>query len=257
MELLVNRKPIFDAVRAVLGRGFRQSEVTLIDRGIDLALGLVSAAARRLGALSEQFESGGRGAGTVSSGAGDPGGVSYGLYQLSSRAGTAAAFVRSEGARWAAQLAAAAPGTAAFSAAWKDVAAREPAAFARAQHAFIERTHYRPAVEKVWRETALDLDARHDAVRDVTWSVAVQHGAGASILIAAILDTDARAVRDEPGYDRLLVEAVYRHRSDYVTQVAQRSSAASRRTLMTVVNTRYPAELRAALAMFDTPAAGG
>lgn len=38
------------------------------------------AASHRLGALSERYESGGRGAGTVSTGRGDPGGVSYGLF---------------------------------------------------------------------------------------------------------------------------------------------------------------------------------
>jgi hypothetical protein len=38
----------------------------------------------RLGSVSERYESSGRGPGTVSSGAGDPGGVSNGVYLLSS-----------------------------------------------------------------------------------------------------------------------------------------------------------------------------
>ncbi|CCH48492.1 protein of unknown function [Pseudodesulfovibrio piezophilus C1TLV30] len=38
-----------------------------------------------LGKLSEKYETGGRGAGTVSTGKGDPGGVSYGLYQMTSK----------------------------------------------------------------------------------------------------------------------------------------------------------------------------
>ncbi len=46
-----------------------------------------------LGSLSEQYESGGRGPGTVSLGRGDPGGVSYGTYQLSSTRGTVRQFV--------------------------------------------------------------------------------------------------------------------------------------------------------------------
>ncbi len=77
---------------------------------------------RRLGALSERYESGGRGPGTVSTGVGDPGGVSYGLYQLATRTGTAAAFVAAEGKRWAADFAGRTPGSAAFTAAWKAVA---------------------------------------------------------------------------------------------------------------------------------------
>src|SRR5262249_46471025 len=42
-----------------------------------------------LGSLSEKYESGGRGPGTVSTGKGDLGGVSYGTYQLSSKVGRA------------------------------------------------------------------------------------------------------------------------------------------------------------------------
>ncbi|MEO7404886.1 MAG: hypothetical protein ABIU95_14560, partial [Burkholderiales bacterium] len=45
-----------------------------------------------LGKLSAKYESGGRASGTVSSGKGDPGGVSYGSYQLSSKVGTAQKF---------------------------------------------------------------------------------------------------------------------------------------------------------------------
>ncbi|MEO1222281.1 MAG: lysozyme [Pseudomonadota bacterium] len=37
-----DRKPIFDSVRAILKRGFRQSEVSRIDRAIDRALGQIS-----------------------------------------------------------------------------------------------------------------------------------------------------------------------------------------------------------------------
>jgi hypothetical protein len=48
----------------------------------------------RLGQLSEKYESGGRGPATVSSGIGEPGGVSYGTYQLASKIGRADQFVR-------------------------------------------------------------------------------------------------------------------------------------------------------------------
>jgi hypothetical protein len=245
----MNRQPIFDAVRALLGRGFAPSEVALLDRAIDEAL--ADRAALRLGALSERFESGGRGAGTVSSGCGDPGGVSYGIWQLSSRAGTASAFIAGEGAAWRDAFAGAAPGSDAFTAAWTAVAAREPDAFAEAQHAFIERTHYRPAVAAVLGRTGLDLDGRHRAVRDAAWSVAVQHGGAAQILAAAVADADATLARGDAGYDRKLVEAIYAERSAYVLRVAARSGAAARRTLESVVRSRYPAERTAALAMFE------
>lgn len=204
--------------------------------------------AHRLGALSERYESGGRGAGTVSGGVGDPGGVSYGLYQLASKTGTAAAFVRCEGARWAEELSAT-PGSPTFSSAWKAIAARDGAAFADAQHAFIARSHYRPVVAAVRKATGHDLDARADGLRDAVWSAAVQHGRAAALLIAAVGDADERAPRGSRQHDRAFVEKSYRQRSAYVRALAQRSPPAVRRTLMTVVEKRYPSECAAALAM--------
>jgi len=177
----------------------------------------------RLGRLSERFESGGRGPGTVSGGAGDPGGVSYGTYQLSSRTGTAARFIETEGAPWAERFGAAAPGSAGFSRAWRVVAESESERFGAAQHAFIERTHYQPAVRAVLAETGLDLDSRHCAVRDAVWSVAVQHGRAAKILAAAVMAAKETALSgDGPAFDRALLDAIYAMRSDYVLRVAER-----------------------------------
>lgn len=250
MEQIINKKPIFDAVRTLLGRGFTQAEVNRLDRAIAQAEGI--APPPRLGALSERFESGGRGPGAVSGGAGDPGGVSYGIWQLSSRAGTAAAFLAAEGAPWRADFGNAKPGSAAFTAAWQAVAGRDPEAFAEAQHAFIERTHYRPVVTVVRGRTGLDLDARHPAVRDVAWSVAVQHGGAAGILASGVGRADGLRARADAAYDRALVEAVYAERSAYVLRLAEKAGLASAqgRMLEAITRNRYPAELTAALAMF-------
>lgn len=251
--MTLDRKPIFDAVRGLIGRSFTQAEVEMLDRAIDQSLAASGqTVSPKLGSLSERFESGGRGPGTVSGGVGDPGGVSYGSYQLSSRTGTAARFMESEGAAWASVFGKAAPGSASFSRAWRAVAGREPEAFAEAQHRFIERTHYRPAVATVLKETGLDLDARHRAVRDATWSVAVQHGRAAVILVDAVKAVLAQfSPNDRAAFDRALIEAIYAKRSTYVLRVAERASAAPARTLRSIVRNRYPAELEAALAMLD------
>lgn len=201
-----------------------------------------------LGSLSERYESGGRGCGTVSGGQGDPGGVSYGLYQLASKTGTVAAFLKAEGVRWAGELGAV-PGSPAFSAAWKAVAAREAQAFAAAQHAFIERSHYRPAVVGVQKATGHDLDARPDAVRNAAWSTAVQHGGAVRLLARAVAVADAAATRGTGAHDRATLEAIYRLRAAYVRSIAEKSGPAVRRTLMSVVEHRYPEELAAAKAM--------
>lgn len=202
----------------------------------------------QLGSLSERYESGGRGCGTVSGGQGDPGGVSYGLYQLASKTGTAAAFLKAEGACWATELCSA-PGSPAFSSAWKAIAAREGPAFAAAQHAFIERSHYWPAVAGVKQATGHDLDSRPQALRDATWSTAVQHGGALRLLSQAVVVADAAATRGSDAHDGATLETIYRLRAAYVRAIAEKSGPAVRRTLMNVVEYRYPAELAAALAM--------
>jgi hypothetical protein len=238
----MDRKPIFDAVRGVLGRGFSHAEVEALDQAIDKAIG--ARPTPQLGELSRRFESGERGSGAVSAGRGDPGGVSYGIWQLSSRAGTVAAFLIAEGSRWKGEFGRAPPGSAEFSGLWRSIADRDDGAFAEAQRVFVERTHYRPAVAEVLRETGMDLDVRHPAVRDATWSVAVQHGAGARILTAAVSTAPS-------GDDRALLHAIYAERSRYVLRVAARSGEGARHTLEAVVRSRYPAELAAALQMLE------
>lgn len=246
---MMNREPIFDAVRDMLGRGFRVAEVAALDRAIDIATAdEAKDIPLRLGALSEHYESGGRGPGTVSGGQGDPGGVSYGLFQLSSKAGSVAAFLAGEGARWLRELTGV-PGSAEFSARWQALAARESDAFAQAQRDFIERTHYRPVVDHVLAETKLDLDVRHPAVRDATWSTAVQHGGARAILVEAIERADTLFGRADRVYDEALVEAIYAVRIAYVERLAGRASGATRRVLTNVATKRYPAERADALRM--------
>src|SRR6478736_3004866 len=81
------------------------------------------AADEDLGKLSEKYESGNRGPGTVSTGKGDPGGVSYGTYQLASKVGRADAFVKRyypdtfKGLKG---------GTDEFTQRWKELAAKDP-----------------------------------------------------------------------------------------------------------------------------------
>jgi len=254
----------------MLKRGFTNEEVGALDRACDLAEAALDTPSstgaklkppkpgaprppsmHRLGGLSEEFESGGRGPGTVSSGVGDPGGVSYGTYQLASKTGTCGVFVKAEGKPWADKFGGNAPGTAAFSAAWKAIAAADGATFGTAQHAFIERTLYRPVVDAVTDRKGIDLDKRGDAVRDVTWSCAVQHGRAANILIDAIDDVERDTDRNDPDYDRKLVEAIYKARIRYVLAVAANPKLprAQREQLISITQKRYPTELEKALAM--------
>ncbi len=264
----MNRKPIFDAVRILLGGRLTKKHVQALDLACDLAEAAVplpapepakpksapsAASAHRLGALSQKYESAKEGPGAVSTGVSDPGGVSYGTYQLSSAAGTLTAFLKAEGKPWADRFGASTPGSADFSRIWKEIAAAQTQAFGDAQHTFIERTHYRTAVAAVLAAKGLDLDARHDGVRDACWSVAVQHSKAAVILIDAVNACDKGEARTSAKYDRRLIEAIYARRTDYVLGVAANTKLpkGQRNQLISITKNRYPAELADALKMLD------
>ena len=83
----------------------------------------------RLGDLSRKYESGKDGPATVSTGKGDKGGVSYGTWQLATNMGQPAAFLESDGKRWAAEFGTLKPGSPEFSEKWRAIAKRQPAAF--------------------------------------------------------------------------------------------------------------------------------
>jgi hypothetical protein len=136
----------------------------------------------KLGKLSEKYESGNRGPATVSSGAGDPGGVSYGTYQLSSKVGRADDFVKKYYAKEFVGLKA---GTDEFTKKWKNLAAADADGLRRNEHEYIKETHYDPQVKKLAHDLGLDVDKRSAAFRDVVWSTAVQHGPNTDVIIRA------------------------------------------------------------------------
>src|SRR5438270_12401228 len=100
---------------------------------------LLLAADPPLGKLSEKYESGGRGPGTVSTGKGDRGGVSYGTYQLASKIGRADQFVQKYYPKDFKDLKG---GTDEFTARWKELARQQPDKLRANEHEFIKETHY-------------------------------------------------------------------------------------------------------------------
>lgn len=133
------------------------------------------AAGHVLGKLSEKFETGGRGPGTVPTGQGDAGGVSYGSYQMTSGPGDGRVkqFISQPDFPFRDRFAGLTPGTSAFTAAWKALAQQRPDEFHRVQHEFIKRTHFDPLVRKIRKEDGLDVLTRSRALQDVIWSTAV------------------------------------------------------------------------------------
>lgn len=171
---------------------------------------LGQALADLLGELSAKYETGGRGPATVSTGSGDPGGVSYGSYQMATKMGTVQRFVSQTGFKWASDFQGLTAGTAPFTACWKRIATNETTAFQNAQHAFIKKSHYDLLAAKILADDGLDVNTRSRALQDVVWSTAVQHGGATSIVHKAL--ANVRAKPSDPDFDKQLICAVYAER---------------------------------------------
>ena len=165
-----------------------------------------------LGALSSKFESNGR-PGAI--GCDKNGGFSYGQYQIACRPGTMANYLAflaqripalSAPLQTAGGATAASQGSEAFKAAWRKLAA-DPS-FAASQHTFIAETHYQPFAQRLSGALGLNLAKRSAALRDVAWSVAVQHGPGNAVFDRAL----APLGRLLPADDAVLINAIYSER---------------------------------------------
>lgn len=170
------------------------------------------AAARVLGKLSERYETGGRGAGVVSTGRGDAGGASYGSYQMTSKpgGGTVGRFVSRADFPFRDNFVGLTPGGAEFTAEWKRIAAAHPEEFQSSQHDFIKKTHFDPLVQKIINEDGLNVLTRSHTLQDVIWSTAVQHGPGNNIPHRALATLSVGP--GDPDFDRLFITAIYAQR---------------------------------------------
>jgi LysM repeat protein len=207
------------------------------------------AAGRVLGQLSAKYETGGRGPGVVSTGAGDAGGASYGSYQMTSKpsGGTVKRFVSQPDFPFAAKFRGLTPGGAEFTAAWKQLAKTQGGEFQAAQHDYIKQTHFDPFVKKIINEDGLNVLTRSHALQDVIWSTAVQHGPGNSIAHRAL--ANVRLGPQDPGFDRAFITAIYaergRKKADGNLVYFGRNSAAVQKG----VANRFKSELQDALKM--------
>jgi hypothetical protein len=186
-----------------------------------------------LGSISAKYESGGKGVNTVSSGRGDPGGVSYGAHQLASKTGTMAKYLASpEGKQYASEFQGKAPGSPEFNEAYKKVASQDPAGFSDSQKNFITRTHYNPVADSAKK---MGYDTTNPKVQEALYSMGVQHG-GAKKIVAAAGNMEGKSPDEQ-------VRALYAARSQYVDNLG-----------MGNLKTRYKQELKDVLAMSDKPA---
>lgn len=208
---------------------------------------LGEALAEALGTLSAKYETGGRGPGTVSTGAGDPGGVSYGSYQMATKMGVPQKFVNQTGFPWLADFQNLNAGTAEFTACWKRIAANETDAFQKCQHEYIKKTHYDLLAAKILSDDGLDVNTRSRALQDVVWSTAVQHGGATSMVHKALANVSVS--KTDPGFDEQLIRAIYAERGRKKPDGNLAYFSKSSPNVQKGVANRFKSELNDALAM--------
>lgn len=169
-----------------------------------------------LGDLSKRYESNGN-PGCISTGWGDAGGKSYGMYQLASNTGSVQAYIewcKDNGYWFADYLMQHNVGSTGFDDAWEYLANSDNRAdFERSQHEYIKFAYYDPAVRALKR-AMYDVEGKHSEVmKDVVWSRAVQYGTGN---IVEMFEYAVKAIGypnlsyvDAAFYDEAMIKAIY------------------------------------------------
>ncbi len=201
-----------------------------------------------LGALSARFESAAGGSGAI--GEDSTGGTSYGTYQLAAKTGAMNGFIK--------YLDTAAPDIAqtlknagnpnggkngTFANAWRKINAQNPKRFAALQYGYIKSTYYDVADRQIKNATGVDINDRSNAVQQVLWSTAVQHGpGGAAQIFDSILEANPKIS------DKDLINKVYEERAKHFQHSTPQVQAA--------VKARFKVEDKLALADLAKDQAG-
>lgn len=189
--------------------------------------------AKELGELSHKYEVGPKGSiATISTGIGDPGGKSYGLWQIASKTGTLDAFVKKSHFP---ELRNSPLASAEFDTAWKKLCFEHPEEFRQEQWHFIKTTHFDPIFTYWNNELKM---AYNNTIGQVLWSISVQHGKAKTILA-----NTKQALSSYSTYDLdILIKELYNQRGKYVKKYLQGN------VLQGVLN-RYTSELKDALSL--------
>lgn len=123
----------------------------------------------KLGDVVAEFESGNAGVASISNGRGDPGGKSYGKYQLASKVGTLQSWLKQS--KYKDYFKGVSLASRKFDNIWLHLARTEPEEFENDQHKYIKRTHFDPV------RAIANLYAIKDtpALNEFLWSSSVQH----------------------------------------------------------------------------------
>ena len=169
-----------------------------------------------LGDLSKKYESNGE-PGTISSGYGDAGGKSYGMYQFSSTVGVVDNYVkwlRDKGYWFGEELAKYTVGSSYFDDAWRFLANSDNRGdFERSQHDYAKVIYYDRACS-ILADAGYHIEKHSKAMKDVVWSRAIQYG---PYQINQMFDEACCGVLgyfnlsyvDDIAFDKSMIEAIY------------------------------------------------
>ena len=169
-----------------------------------------------LGDLSKKYESNGE-PGTISSGYGDAGGKSYGMYQFSSTMGVVDNYVkwlRDKGYWFGEELAKYTVGSSYFDDAWRFLANSDNRGdFERSQHDYAKVIYYDRACS-ILADAGYHIEKHSKAMKDVVWSRAIQYG---PYQINQMFDEACCGVLgyfnlsyvDDIAFDKSMIEAIY------------------------------------------------
>lgn len=161
-----------------------------------------------IGEIAEKYETGGRGPGFISDGdKWDPGGTSYGSYQLALTPGTLRGFLN-DGSSYAKQLRLFKPDTPAFNSKWKALALEDPQGFKEAQFEYVEKLSFIPA-----RQLANELGWPDNlAINSALFSCSNQHGGYKKIMNSVNIKADKSNIKD-------LINKFYDARAAYINSL--------------------------------------
>ena len=169
-----------------------------------------------LGDLSKKYESSGN-PGTISSGYGDAGGKSYGMYQFASNMGVVDKYVAwlvANGYWFGEQLSKYTVGSNYFDDAWRFLANSDNRGdFERSQHDYAKVIYYDRACS-ILADAGYHIEKHSKAMKDVVWSRAIQYG---PYQINQMFDEACCGVLgyfnlsyvDDIAFDKSMIEAIY------------------------------------------------
>lgn len=94
---------------------------------------------------------------------------------------------------------------------WQSIAAEDEKYFAELQHDFIRKTHFEPVLRDV--EKSLGVRKLSDAMKEVVWSTAVQHGPNGARRLFAQAAEQTRKAGETPD-ERALIRDLYALRKE-------------------------------------------